>query len=79
MLTAINNVIVINKKTSKIYEFYALQVIFFSLKFVRIVFISSLYNSITLSQIIPKSSIIFAKYFPFSELHVAAFQTFLST
>ena len=54
MLTAINNVIVINEKTSKIYEFYALQVIFFSLKFVRIVFISSLYNSITLSQIIPK-------------------------
>ena len=65
MLTAINNVIVINKKTSKIYEFYALQVIFFSLKFVRIVFISSLYNSITLSQIIPKSSINLLNIFHF--------------
>ena len=65
MLTAINNVIVINGKTSKIYEFYALQVIFFSLKFVRIVFISSLYNSITLSQIIPKSSINLLNIFHF--------------
>ena len=65
MLTAINNVIVINEKTSKIYEFYALQVIFFSLKFVRIVFISSLYNSITLSQIIPKSSINLLNIFHF--------------
>ena len=47
----------------------------FSLKFVGIVFISSLYDSITSWQIIAESSIILAKYFPFSQLHVAGLQT----
>ena len=63
------------KKASKIYRFCALQVIFFSLKFVEIVFISSSYDSITLSQIIAESSAILAECFPFSQLQVAGFQT----
>ena len=51
---------VINKNTSKLYKFCALQVIHFSLKSVGIV-ISSSYHSVTSSQIIPEPSIIFAK------------------
>ena len=54
------NAMVINKNTSKLYKFCALQVIHFSLKFVGIV-ISSSYHSVTSSQIIPEPSIIFAK------------------
>ena len=65
---------VINKKASKTQKFCVLQVIFFSLKFVGIVFISSSYNFITSSYLITESSIILAKYFPFSQLHVAGFQ-----
>ena len=42
---------------------------FFSLKFV-----SSSYDSIISSHIIAESSIILAKYFPFSQLHVAVYQ-----
>ena len=37
------------------------------------IFISSSYDSITSSQIVTESSIIHAKYFPFSQLHVAEF------
>ena len=51
------------------------EVAFFSLRFVRIVFISSSYDSITSSQIIAESSIILAKNFPFSQIHEAGFQT----
>ena len=47
----------------------------FSLKFVGMVLISSAYDFITSSQITIKSSIIFAKYFSFSQLHVAGFET----
>ena len=47
---------------------------FFSLKFVGIV-ISSSYNFITSWQIMVESSIILAKHFPFSQLHIAGFQT----
>ena len=66
---------VINKKTSKLLKFDASQVIFFSLKFVEIFFVFSSYHSITSSQIIAESSIILARYFPFSQLHVAWSQT----
>ena len=52
-----------------------LQVAFLSLKFVGIIFISSSYDSITSSQIIAESFIMLAKYFPFSQLHVAGFKT----
>ena len=38
ILTATNNVIVINKNAGKIYKFCVLQVAFFSLKFVIIIF-----------------------------------------
>ena len=37
------------------------------------VFISSSYDCITSSQIATESTVIHAKYFPFSELHVAEF------
>ena len=52
MLTAINNAIVIDKDARKIEKFCVLQVIFFSLKFVGIVFISPSFDSTTSSQII---------------------------
>ena len=56
-------------------NFCVLQVaFFFSLRSVGIVFVFS-HDPITLSQIIVESSIILAKYFPFSQLHVAGFQT----
>ena len=38
IITAINNALVINKKVSKIYKFFVLQIIFFSLKIVVTVF-----------------------------------------
>ena len=56
------------------YKFYVLWVNFFSLKLVGIAFISSLYDSITSSQIIAESSIMPATYFPFSQVDVAGFQ-----
>ena len=48
---------------------------FFSLKFVGTVFISSPYDSITSSHVITESSIILAKYLSFSQLLVAGLQT----
>ena len=63
---------IINKKASKIQKFCLLQVIFFSLKFVGIVFVSSVISS----QAITESLIIIAKYFPFLQLHVAGFQIY---
>ena len=47
ILTAINNAIEINKNASKIYKFCVLQINFFSLKFVGIVFVPLSYDSIT--------------------------------
>ena len=79
MLRAINNAIVIINDASKIDHFCVLQVIVFSLKFVGTVFVSSLFDlasaSITLSRIIVETAIILAKYFPFSQLPIAGFQT----
>ena len=52
---------------------------FFPLKYVGIVFVSSLYYSSISSYVIAESSItpviILAKYFPFLQLHVEGFQT----
>ena len=52
-------------------NFVFCKLYFFSLKF-----ISSSYESITSSHVITESSIILAKYFPFSQLHVAGFQIY---
>ena len=74
----INNAMIMNKKASKISKFFILQIVFFSFKFVVTVFVSLLHDvaaaSITLSQVITKSSIILAKYLLFSQLHVAGVQ-----
>ena len=57
------------------FRFFILKIAFFVLKFVVITnFVSSSYDSIISSHVITKSSIILAKYFPFSQLHVAGFQ-----
>ena len=61
---------VIDKKTSKIWNFFVLHVYFFPLKFVEFYFVVS----ITSSHLITESSIIFAKYLPFSQRHVVRFQ-----
>ena len=66
---------VINEELSKIQKLCVLQVIFFSLKVFGIVFISSSYDSITSSHVITVT-IILAKYFPFSQIHVLGFQTY---
>ena len=42
--TVINNAIVVNIKTSKMYKFFVLQIAFFSLKLVGTVFVTSLFN-----------------------------------
>ena len=64
-----NNAIVINKIGSKIQIFCVLVFALFSFKFVETI------SSIILLHIIIESSIILANYFPFSQLHVAGFQT----
>ena len=64
----------INKNASKIQKYRVLQVTFFSLKFVRIVFISSSNEFITSAHVIIEPSIILAKYFPFLQLNAAGFQ-----
>ena len=79
MLT-INNAIVMNEKTSKIYNFFVFQVTFVSLKFARILFVRTVFvtfvivSSITSSCIIAESSVILSKYSPFSKVHVEGFQ-----
>ena len=61
---------VINNKASKIYKLVVLQVVFSSLKFFETAFVVSMISS----SLINESSIILAKYLPFSQLHVARFQ-----
>ena len=68
ILTVINNVMVIMKKVSKIQKLCVLQVIFFLLKFAGMVFISSLEDSITSSQVIIEASIILGNIFHFYNL-----------
>ena len=58
------------KKVSKIYKLFVIQVTFFSLKFVGMVFVVSIISS----HVITESSIILAKYLPFLHLSVAEFQ-----
>ena len=55
---------------------YILQIAFFSLKFVKTVFVSSSYDlgSAILSHVTTELSIILAKYLPFLQLHVEGFQ-----
>ena len=74
MPAATNSAIVINKNTSKIYKVCILQVAFFSLKVVDIVFVSSSYDSMISSHEIVEPSIKLAKYFTFLQLHVEGFQ-----
>ena len=57
---------------SRNFAFYSL--LLFSFKFVGIVFISLSYGSITSPHIIVELSIILAKYFQCSQLHVAGFE-----
>ena len=47
----------------------------FLLKLVGIAFVSSSYDSVNSSHVFTESSIMLAKYFPFSQLHVAGFET----
>ena len=49
---------------------FILQVAFYSLKFVGIVFVSSLYDPITLSHVIAKSSLLIS----ISQLHIEGSQ-----
>ena len=69
MVTVINNAMLINKIASKIKKFFTLKVTFFSFKFVGTVFVSSTISS----HVFTESSIILAKYFLVSQLHVAGF------
>ena len=53
------------------FEFYRLQ---FLLKFVGIVSVSSSFVSVVSSHVIAKTSVILAKSFPFSQIHVPGLQ-----
>ena len=65
---------VINKKASKKKEILCFTSFIFSLKFVGAVFVSASFVSSFSSHVTIESSITVAKYFPFSQLHVAGFQ-----
>ena len=71
-ITAMDNAIVINENSSKIYRGFVFYRLLSSLKFV---FVSSSCDSITSTYIIAESSIILGKCYPFSQLHVVGFQT----
>ena len=58
-----NSIMAINKKVSKTWRLCVLQVLFFLLKFLGKVFISSSYDFINSSQIIAESSIILPNFF----------------
>ena len=66
---------VINKKASKTYNFFVLQVIIFSLKFVGTVLFEVLFaetvfvTSIISSHVTTESSVLLAKYLQFLQLH----------
>ena len=71
---------VTNIKASKIYKFFVLQVTFFLLKFVGMLFAGNVFvgailvPSVTSSRIITESSIILLAYLPFSQVHVEGLQ-----
>ena len=71
-----NSIMAINKKVSKTWRLCVLQVLFFLLKFLGKVFISSSYDFINSSQIIAESSIILPNFFSFSQIHVLRFHTY---
>ena len=66
---------VINKKASKTYNFFVLQVIIFSLKFVGTVLFEVLFaetvfvTSIISSHVTTESSVLLAKYLQFLQLN----------
>ena len=72
MLTAINNTMRINKKASKTRKVFVLQIAFFFIKIGCNCFLSS----IILLHVITESSVIFAEYLPFLQLHLAGFQIY---
>ena len=65
-----HNAIAIKEITSKIQTFFVLQITFVSLKFVGTVLVPSKISP----RAITESSIIQAKYLPFSKLNAAALQ-----
>ena len=71
-----NSIMAINKKVSKTWRLCVLQVLYFLLKFLGKVFISSSYDFINSSQIIAESSIILPNFFSFSQIHVLRFHTY---
>ena len=73
ILTAINNTIVNDKQTSNICKFCIFQAIFFSLKFLGLVFISPIISS----HLITVSLLILSKYFSFSQLDLAGLQNII--
>ena len=79
ILTAISNVAVINKRASKIWKFFILQITFFSSKFVGIVFAGTVFVivhfvvSIILLHVTTESSIMLFAYLPLLQPHVAGF------
>ena len=50
------------------------NLVFYKLHSFSLELVSSSYDSIISSHVITESSIILAKYFPFSQLHVEGFQ-----
>ena len=66
----INNATVINEKASKIQKYFVLQITFDIIKFVGTVIASPIISSHATNE----SSIIRAKYLPFSKLNAGAFQ-----
>ena len=71
MLTAINNTMRINKKASKTRKVFV-YTFFFFIKIGCNCFLSS----IILLHVITESSVIFAEYLPFLQLHLAGFQIY---
>ena len=70
MLTDFNNAMVINKKAEKYRNFVFKGYLFF----IKICFCFLVYDSIISSHVIVELSIILAKYFAFSQLHVEGFK-----
>ena len=79
ILTAISNVAVINKRASKMWKFFILQITFFSSKFVGIVFAGTVFvivlfvASIILLHVTTESSIMLFAYLPLLQPHVTGF------
>ena len=68
ILTDIHNVMVINIKVKVKYRNFVFYKLYFLFKFVY-------FMSMVSSHVITESSVILAKYLPFSQTHVLGFQT----